>query len=331
MEILVTGGTGFLGSHLVDRLVAEGHRVRVLIRPTSQLDFLQVHLGEGTIECIKGDLTDPSSLQRACQGVEAIFHAAAAVDLTLSRRRIFKVNVWALERFLEIARARSIRRFVYVGSVGFYRVRPGEPIREDSPCCPWNAYEASKLEAERIVLRHGQTHGLPVTVLEPSAIYGPRARVGIPMMLRLIERGWFPYIDSGHHRLNMVYVSDVVEALIQALQSPQAVGQRLIIGGPSSPTYREIFQTVAKLLGVDPPQRNVSYPVAKAFARLIEIGAKLTGRSPPFASAYLDYAARDMIVDSSRAQQVLGYRPRVDLEEGMRCTVEWFRSGKGTS
>jgi len=326
--ILVTGGTGFLGSHLVDRLVALGTNVRILARPTSSLENIREHIHKADIEIIRGDLLHPDSLQRACDGVDAVFHTAAAVDFSLPEKTFQEVNIHALREFVNLACDAGIARFVHVSSVGFYRWS-SQYIDERVEQHPTNAYEATKLEGERIVLQAHRARGLSATVIQPSFIYGPRARIGVLELIWWVKKGWLPHIDGGIHRLNMVYVSDVVDAMILAAEKEEAVGEHFVIGRHISPTYREIMDVVAESLNVSPPRWSVPYWLAKPVAVFLQSVGDLLGMKPYRFADYLDYTIRDGVLDISKASRVLGFQPKVALKEGMAKTVAWFQEHRG--
>lgn len=322
--ILVTGGTGFLGSHLVDELVARGERVRVLVRLTSSLENIIGHVKRGNVEVVEGNLLDPESLKRACSGAEMIFNVAAAVDFSLPGKLFESVNVHALMNFVELAGEAGINCFVHVSTVGFYGWN-GRPIDEKTQQYPTNIYEESKLRGEKVLLDAYRDVGFPVAIIEPSFIYGPRARVGIPAIFWTVQKRWMPLIDGENHRSNMVYVSDVVDAMILASEKEEAMGECFVIGHEVSSTYREILDIVAEVLGVRTPRWSVPYAVAKPVAAILEKGARFLGFHPLPLSKYLDYTVLDCLLDIGKARRVLGYCPKVGLKEGMERTVAWFR------
>ena len=323
-RVLVTGGTGFLGSHLVDRLVEMDDWVRVLARPSSSLENIERHVQSGSIDVVRGDLTDPDSLRLICQDINTIFHAAAAVDFSLPKKVFEEVNVHALKSLVGIASDSGVRRFVHVSSVGFYGWN-NRPIDENMEQHPSNIYEATKLAGEKIVMNAYRDGGLPISIIEPSFVYGPRARIGIPEIFWWVQKGWLPLIDGGRHRLNMVYVSDVVDALILASEKEEAIGERFVIGHDESPTYREIMDVVAALLDVKPPFWSIPYAVAKPVATVIQKCSEIFGRRSFRFADYLDYTVQDGVLDIGKAKRILGYRPKVDLVDGMRKTVAWYR------
>lgn len=320
-SILVTGATGLVGSHLVDRLAGDGQYVRVLARPASNLTWLMPHVQRGRVEIVTGDLADAGLTDRICRNVDTVYHAAAAVDFSLRETEVRSVNIDAVRLLAASVLKNGVRRMIHLSSIGACRWGR-EPINESTPLAAVNLYEATKMEGDRFLLAAHERQGLPVVILAPSAIYGPRARIVIPEMLWYLKKGWMPLVDGGRHRLNMVHVSDVVEALILAARVPEAEGKRFLVGHTESPTFRRIFGVMAECLGISPPFWSVPSWAALPAARIL---ARLGWLRAPFPlDEYLGYASRDAVLDISRAREVLGYRPRVNLEEGMASTLDWF-------
>lgn len=318
---MVTGATGLVGSHLVDRLVREGRFVRALVRPSSRLTWLTPHVQRGRAEIVTGDLSDAGLIDRICRNVDTVYHTAAAVDFSLGEAVVRSVNIDAVRILAASVLKNRVRRMIHLSSIGACRWG-SEPIDESTPLEAVNVYEATKMEGDRFLLAAHERQGLPVVVLAPSAIYGPRARIVIPEMLWYLRKGWMPLVDGGRRRLNMVHVSDVVEAMILAARVPKAVGRRFLIGHTESPTFRRIFEVMAGCLGISPPFWSVPGWAALPAARLL---TRLEWLRAPFPlDEYMEYATRDAVLDISRARKVLGYEPRVNLAEGMASTIEWF-------
>ncbi len=322
--ILVTGGTGFLGSHLVDGLVARGDTVRVLIRSSSSLKYIRPHMHSGYVEVVQGDLTDAGSLESACEGVQIVFNCAAVVDFQSTKNQLEAVNVSGLASLTKAALKHHVQRLIHVSSAGLYGWEKGV-IHEGWDVRPDNEYERTKAQGEGILLQTHREKGLPVVILQPSFIYGPRARIGMRELFRYAGNPWLPLVDGGKHRLNMVYVSDVVDVLIRSADIETAVGQRFIIGHLDNPTYREIVKTAAELMGVSTARWSLPYGFVKPMASLLQKwGGTLAQHSIPY-SDYLDYMVRDGVMDISKAERILGFVPKVSLDEGMLRTVTWFR------
>jgi nucleoside-diphosphate-sugar epimerase len=229
---------------------------------------------------------------------------------------------------LEFASHMKLKRFVQISSIGAFS-KDHAIIDEETPLTPINNYERSKVEGESIALNYWKERKLPVTILEPSAVYGPRVRIGFRYLLDVLNRGKMRYPVNENTKLNMVYVSDLVQAVELALSVPEAIGERFIIGDEVSYTYKQIIELAAKELGVPPPRKHVPFSLAKWYAFLVQTGAKMVGRKPQLTVAYFDYITTDMVLDISKAKRILGYKPRYSLAEGMKEMVTWFRAQNG--
>jgi dihydroflavonol-4-reductase len=320
---LVTGATGFIGSHIVDTLVAKGKQVRVLIRDNTRISNITEHIKRGNIELVYGNLHNVHAIEKALTGCTVICNAAALTDLSASLDALLRTNVFALRAMLEIASHMKIKRFVHISSIGAFNLSR-HSINENTPLTPINNYDRSKVEGEKLALAFGREKKLPVTILEPSAVYGPRVRIGFHYLLEVLERGKMRYPVRENTKLNMLYVGDLVQAVEKAISAPEAIGERFIIGDDRSYTYKQILELAAKELGVPPPQKHIPFSIAKCYALLTEAGAKLLGRKPRITVSYFDYITSDMILDISKAKRLLGFKPQYSLEQGMKRMVKWF-------
>lgn len=328
---LVTGATGFLGSYIADSYVRRGWQVRALARPTSNLAWLQPHLEAGRVAIAPGDMTDPAALKSAAQGVNRIVHAASVIGTAIPLATYQRVNVEGTRALLEAAVAAGVERFTLISSVSTYGdgITPGGIVTEDTPQIPSNPYGQSKFAQQELVLDAYRRHGLPVTLIEPPVIYGPRARVGIAEIFKLVRLRLAPLLDFGRGRMNLVYVTDVIGLLEAADASPAAVGERFLVAGPRFVSHRELLALMAAALNVKP----IYFPVP---LRLTKIG--LTGYN-----AILRRLGRDIFYQPDyfykftaggdyrpdKARRLLGWEPQVDVREGIPRTVQWFRENGG--
>lgn len=327
-KILLTGGTGFLGSHLVDRLVALGHSIRVLVRSTSSLKYIQPHVESGKVDVIQCDLTDKQSLDAAIRNITWIYNCAACVGFYPTTEELRKVNVFGLKCLAEAAVQHKIARFIHISSIGVYSWTDG-PIHETTPIRPMNQYERTKAEGESILLQMHQQHGLPIIILQPSFIYGPRAKIGMRELFWYIRKPWLPLVDKGKHRLNMIYISDVIDALVHVKEINDAVGERFIIGHHDHPTYREIIRTASEILDIPTTRLSLPFRIVKPLAYLTQkLGFTPKSNSIPY-SEFLKYMNRDGVLNISKAKRMLDFDPKINLEEGLRRTVTWFQENEG--
>jgi len=320
VKALVTGATGFVGSHLVERLLGAGMGVVCLVRPTSDLAAL-----EGMdIERRVADLDDADSLRPAVRGVDYVFHAAG---LTRARTRgeYLAVNADGTRRLLEALLAEGVepRRFVYVSSLA--AVGPAnspEPPDESAPPRPIDGYGASKLAGERVVLDHAER--LAVTIVRPPAVYGPRDRNFLPLLRSTLRLGRMPMVGKPSKQMALAYVSDLAEGLYLAAESHKAVGRTYFIASGNY-TMGELVEAVCSVLHLPPRRLRVPSPLARLIGEIGQLKWAITGR-PQIVSRR---KVRDMLQPRwtcswNRARQELSYREAVNLKEGMRRTVQWY-------
>ena len=316
-KALVTGATGFVGSHLVELLAEAGVGVRALVRRTSDTRLLD-QLGVGRIE---GDLHDAPALARAAQGVDVVFHLAA-LTRARSREEFFRVNARAVEGVAGAA-AEAGARLVFLSSLA--AVGPaldGRAVRETDPPKPITDYGRSKLDGEAAC-----TTAVPgeVVILRAPAVYGPRDR-DIYRFFAMAARGFVAMPTGPQRRIQMLYVRDLVEALVAAGRTK---GARLLyhVAEARSYTWREVAELVGEAVG-----RRVHVvpvpPVLVGVAAVIsELSAKAVGRTTIFTrDKARELLAPGWLCDTAAAERDLGYTARTPLATGLKATADWYRA-----
>jgi len=322
MKALVTGATGFVGAAVARSLLKEQWQVRVLARKGSD----RRNLKGLPVDVVEGDLTDASSLQRAAQGCEALFHVAA--DYRLGARdpsQLYRANVDGTRNVLDAARRACVQRIVYTSSVATIGI-PGDgtPGDEQTPNSLSNMighYKRSKYLAEEVV-REAARDGMSVVIVSPSTPVGPGDLKPTPTGQLVLDAaaGRMPaYVDTG---LNIVHVDDVANGHLLAYERGNA-GERYILGGQDM-SLREILATIAKLAGRAPPRVRLPYGVVLPIAYLAEGFAKLSGRSGRITLEGVRMSRKLMFFSSAKAVRELGYawRPPVQAFED---AIRWFR------
>ncbi|GIW88673.1 MAG: oxidoreductase [Isosphaeraceae bacterium] len=332
---LVTGATGLLGSHLAEQLVARGHSVRALVRPTSQTGFLQ-RLG---VELVLGDLTDVDACRRAVRGVRLVFHAAAKVGDWGRWEEFQRDCLEATERLAQAACDAGIERFVHISSTSAYGHPPegGPPLDETAPLGQnlwpvWDDYTRSKVLCEQILWRMAQRDGLPLTVLRPSWLYGERDRTTTARLVRRLRRGGIPLIGPGDNPLSAIYAGCVADAAISAATHPAARGQAYNVTDQGPITQLAFFDLWARALGVQPSRRRFSYPLVFAAAWALEATARLTrSRHPPTITRYATWLmGRNLAYSSAKIRNQLGWTHQIEYPESIARTVAWFTQQNGS-
>lgn len=324
-KILVTGGTGFIGNHIVRRLCCENFSVRVLARPTSPLDCLK----SLPVEVATGDLSDKESLKPAVEGCQVVFHVAADYRLWAAHpEELYRSNVDGTANLLAAAFDHGVRRVVYtstVGTIGF--PENGCAGTEESFPDPEQLaghYKRSKFQAEQIALRYAR-EGHPVVVVNPTAPVGEGDRKPTDtgkIILDFLNRRMPAYIDTG---LNLVDVRDVAEGHLAALNRGRP-GERYILGGRNM-TFKEILSALAEITGIPAPSVRLPYTAAWCAAAVDTFLAGFTGRPPRAPLEGVRMARHKMWVSSAKAERELGYCAH-PVEKALERAVEWFRNNR---
>ena len=324
---LVTGATGLLGSHIVDKLVAGGQPVRALVRPTSDTSFIDT-LG---VEKAVGDITEPESLPEALRGVECVYHAAAQVGDWGPWRRFVAISIDGTRNMLEAASRAGVGRFLHVSSISAYGHPDGKGmvLDESAPLgvglYKWSYYSRAKAEAERIAWAAHQRGDLPVTVCKPSWLYGPRDRASMPRLIRAIRKRRVKLIGDGNNQFNLTYAGNVAEGCILAATSDKAVGQSYNLSTDGPITQGQYINKIAQCLGERPITRKVPYKVARCAAFMMELfGHALKRKNPPLVTRYSVWLmGRQCFFSSDRARRELGWKATVGYDEGIEKAVRW--------
>lgn len=320
---LVTGATGCVGGRLAERLAAnEGVWVRGLVRNPSKAQRLQ-SVG---IEVALGDLTCPDSLRAAVKGCQLVFHCAARVSDWGTPKEFYEVNVQGTAHMLDAALAAGVERFVHISSIAVYGIKAGPRTDESSPRHPCgDLYCDTKIEAERLAFRYYRELGLPVVVIQSSMIYGPHARICTVRPVEMIRAGLMALVSGGRGLCVPVYIDNLVDGIILATKHDGAVGEAFIISDGLNLTWKEFFGFYARMMGRG-SFLSVPKPLAWLLAMMVEGGAHLTGRCPAFTrSTIRGLTVLRATIMMTKAQEQLGYVPRVSLEEGMRRTEAWLQ------
>jgi len=302
MKVLVTGGAGFIGSHLVDKLMLDGHEVVVLDDLSSgSLKNIEHHLDEPGFRFVEGDIRHPRTVEKTLEGVDAVIHEAAIASVPLSMKNpalTNEVNIFGTLNLLEASLRVKVKRFVYASSCAVYGAASELPISEDVPLKPLSPYASSKLAAEERCKVFHENYGLETIRLRYFNVYGPRQAASeyAGVMLKFLERirrDQPPVIfGDGEQTRDFVYIGDVVEATLLALDREGAAG--------------EVF--------------NIGTGEATTIKKLCEIFLKLTGKTH-LKPIYMDVKPGDIRhsqADITKAMKLLGYRPKVSLERGVR-------------
>ncbi|HEX3244886.1 MAG TPA: NAD-dependent epimerase/dehydratase family protein [Chloroflexota bacterium] len=321
MRILVTGGTGFTGTALVQRLLQEGHNVVVLdYKEGLQCDALR----KRGAEVIIGSVTDPAAVERSMRGVEFVFHLAAAFrELNVPDSFYDEVNVGGTRVVLHAARRAGVRKFLYCSTCGVHGNVEHPPADEDAPIRPADYYQRTKYEAEPLVKQ--EAGDMEVVILRPAAIYGPGDPERFFMIFKRVAKGTFPMFGSGRTLYHPLYIDNLVDAFLLCMPQGVGSGREYLIADEKYYAIEDIVQAVARALDV--PVRIPHYPVLPVVAvgHVVEKLCKPLGVTPPIFPRRVDWYRQNRAFDIGRAQRELGYRPLIELEEGLRRAGIWYR------
>jgi nucleoside-diphosphate-sugar epimerase len=308
LRVLVTGGAGFIGSHIAGELATQGHEVRVLDDFSSGR---RQNLDEIEVELFEGDVRDNDLVRRAVDAVQIIFHEAALVSVSHSLDNpllCYDVNLMGTLNLLAAACHAGVERMVLASSAAVYATS-AQPVSEGAQLAPLSPYAASKLAMEECASMYARAYGLPTVCLRYFNVYGPRQSphspyaAVIPLFIEALRRGEQPVVfGDGEQRRDFVYVRDVVRANLLAMQSEPAAGQIVNIGSGTSTTINELVDVLAELIPGSPPP--VSGPPRPGDIR--------------FSQSEIDLARR-----------LLDFKPQTDLRQGLKETVGWFAEAAG--
>jgi len=310
-RILVTGGTGFIGSHLVERLMREGCRVRVLGNYKSQPDpgnlvFLDAST-RGEIEMVWGDVSDRDSVMHVTEGITVIFHLAALIGIPYSYvapDAYVRTNVQGTLNVLQAARARGVERVVHTSTSEVFGSAQYTPMAEAHPQVAQSPYAATKIGADKLAESFARSFEIPVTIVRPFNVFGPRQsdRAVIPTVIAQRLAGGDPVrIGDPNPRRDFTFVTDTVDGIVRAAASDEAIGRTFNLGSGKSITVGELAARICEMTG--------GGSVAPVEARRRPTGSEV----------------RELLCDAALAKDLLGWVPQVDLTEGLLATIEFIR------
>jgi nucleoside-diphosphate-sugar epimerase len=320
-KILVTGATGFIGSHLVERLRNEKQAaVRALVRNPAKAERL-AKLG---VELVPGDLADASAVERAVQGCGVVIHLAAQVSSVPGRETFEQSNVAGTESLLRAAVAAGVSRFVHISSIAVFGLATSGEVNDQSPRRrSGDAYCDTKLDAEEVVWRYSREGRMACVILRPSGVYGPGSTHWSVIPLKRIKKGKMFLVSGGQGMLNYVYIDNLLDAILLTAEDERAVGEAFLVNDGAT-TWKEYFGAYARMAGKNGIP-SVPLWAAKLWVRYRNILAAFKGETTRVPVNTLGFLVGTAIYRQSHIESRLGHRSRVSLEEGLRRTQAWFR------
>lgn len=349
--VLIIGGTGFVGSRLAERLVLEeGVKVRVLVRNWTKA----VWISRMAVELLQGNLLDLDSILKAIQGCDVVFHCASGLSPDGS---YMKTDIDGIHNVLDACSKHGIKRLVYLSSVAVHGPNPPQSADETSPyVIQGRDYSDSKVRTEQFLMEYYREKQMPIVILRPTFIWGPRGNNFTRRPLLDMKRGTFVFIDNGAGSCNAVYIDNLVDAMLLAGIKDEAVGEAFLVTDGLSITWADFFKYYADLLGIKhfPSISSKSYSsrfLCRKVDMLRDLLERLKGNPAPLWRKVVRRSARELLtvlekrycsywdlekfarkgkININKARKLLGYHPRYGLKDGMEETLLWVRDQMGT-
>ncbi|MCX7765471.1 MAG: NAD-dependent epimerase/dehydratase family protein [Candidatus Sumerlaeia bacterium] len=324
MKVLVTGASGFIGSHLAEKLAQRGDEVFCLVRRTSDISFLKTL----PVKLIYGDLDDINSLRQAVKDKEMIYHPAGVIK-TRHREDYYRANQGGTRNLLEaiIITGTRLRRFVYVSSQAACGPSPdGKPLSEADSCKPITDYGRSKLAGEEVVRSICCPNYIPYTIIRPPSVFGPRDKE-ILFFFRQAKKGKIPVIGKDEKYFSLIYVKDLVEGIILAGESEKSIGETYFIAYPQALTWQNIADLFSRIFQRICGLRYIPVSVAYIFALASEFFSHITARNTIISrDKILELSQKYWICSADKIKNQLGFTPRTPLETAIRETADWYKA-----
>ena len=325
MKTLVTGATGFIGAHLIYKLVKSGYQCRCLVRRESNLDNLKPISNH--LKYFEGDITQKETLAGICQGVDIVIHLASQLgEWGIKESKYFEVNLNGTENILDECRGENIRQFIYCstpGVLGFGK----RLAKEEEEHNPRASYEKTKSLAEKTVTTFCETNNINYTILRPDFVYGIGDKRRIRLYQNIKERK-FVLINSGKSFIHPTYIDDVIDGFLLAINNKNSYNDIFNIAGPRDVTVEEFINTICKNVNSKVLKIVIPYELSKNFAKIIEAAFQLLKREPPLTKSMIDFLTFDHSSSIEKANQKLGFKPQYDLSAGIEKTISWLVSNK---
>ncbi len=324
MRVLITGGTGFIGSRLALRCRERGDTVRVLAQANTDAESANhEELSAAGVEVQLGSVADPTAVRQAVDGVEFVFHLAATQhEMNVPDEKFRNVNVDGTRNVLEAAEHVGVRRVVHGSTIGVYGRRASGVLDEESPVEPDNIYGVTKLEGEQLALAWSDR--VPMVVIRIPEVYGPGDR-RLLKLFRTIQKKAFFVIGQGRNLHHVIYVDDLVDGLLAAAESPTTTGELFVLGGPAAVSTNEMVEGVSKAMDVAAPRLRAPFWPFALLATVMELTLRPIGIQPPLHRRRLDFFRKSFELSTEKAGRAFGFSPQVSFEEGARLTAEWYR------
>jgi dihydroflavonol-4-reductase len=323
VRYLITGATGFIGPHLVKKLVGEGHSCRCLVRTDSNTKALK----EFGVECVEGDITRADTLKGIADDMDRLLHLATLGHMSnfaVTESMFEAINVQGTRNIMAEALRAGVKRIVHCSTVAAMGICEDVPATEKSLCTPHHPYGRSKLKAEQTVLGLIRERHLPAVIIRFSMVYGPGDSRDILKLTRMAQKGLFPKVGSRPKLTPLIHVDDAIRGLLLAAEKG-GIGEIYLITNKNSLPFDEIRKILQKALGVIRLPLYIPERAALSIASLTEKIFPVLGKIPPVSRKNIESTLADRVFSIEKARREMGFNPQVDPAEGLKVTVEWYK------
>ncbi len=323
MNVLITGGTGFIGSRLALRCLTSGDRVVAYGQENTPAEKQnRKTIEDAGAKIILASMTEREQLADALEGIDVVFHLAAAQhEANVPDSLFWDVNVKATSQLLEIAAEKGVGRFVHGSTIGVYGSALSGQLDESSELRPDNIYGVTKLAGEKAVLEAGDR--LPVVVIRISETYGPGDR-RLLKLFKVINKKAFFMIGNGKNVHHLIYIDDLIDGFLAAARNDKALGEVFVLAGKEIVTTNEMVATIARVLGRKLlPVRVPLFPMM-AIAVVMESILRPMGIQPPLHRRRMDFFKKSFLFSLDKSRNILGFEPRYSFHDGVEQTAQWY-------
>jgi dihydroflavonol-4-reductase len=321
-RVLITGGLGFLGSALVTEFGSAGFDTRIFSRQGRRAASF-VHPSGYPITW--GDIRDQEAVNRAVEGVNIVIHTVSNFREAKTDHEAYPINVGGTDNVLESCARHRVERIVLCSTIGVHGDVAQVPATETSPYNPGDIYQETKVEVERRARSFERERGVPVSILRPGSLYGP-GDLRMLKLFRLIQQRRFVMMGKGDAHFHPAYIEDVARAFVLAATHPNAAGETFIVGGNGFLPLRELIEAIARHLNVPPPGIRIPLAPIELLARACEAVCRPLNIEPPLHRRRMSFFRNNRGFSIEKAKRLLGYEPRITLEEGLERTICWYES-----
>jgi len=322
-RVLITGGTGFIGSRLALRCLSTGYAVRVLGQENTDAESAnRKRIEKEGAEVLLGSVTDAHRLPEILEGIDVVYHLAAAQhEVNIPDQRFREINVQGTVNLFEAGARAGVNRIVHGSTIGVYGEAMDGLIDEQTPPRPDNIYGRSKLEGEAAALSFKER--IPVSVVRIPETYGPGDR-RLLKLYRAIRKGVFVMIGQGKNLHHPIYIDDLIDALFLVAEKPEAEGEVFVVAGAGPVSTDEMVAAIAAALGARPPRVRVPLSPFLLAAAAMEKAFQPFGMKPPLHRRRMDFFRKSFAFSLEKAKARIGFRPKTSFREGAARTADWY-------